>query len=500
MLTGSLAVVLQPESATYLSNRAAAYMSAGRFEDALEDCKKAAALDPNNPKILLRLARIYTSLGQPEEALVTFGRIHPAPSAKDTAAAREMLAHVKAAEGAIRDGTAASMVLYALDKAERLLGVGALKPRKWQLMRGEALLKMGDAHALGEAQNIAMSMLRNNSLDPEGLVLRGRALYAGGDNEKAIAHFRKALSCDPDFKDGVKWLRIVQKLSRTKEEADNDLKARRYQAAIDKYTSALQIDPANRQTNSKMLRNMATAKIQLKQYDEAIADCERAISLDPSYMNARKTKANALGQAERWEDAVREWKAIQEMDPEDRTIAKEIRKAELELKKSQRKDYYKILGVDKNADDNQIKKAYRKLAIVHHPDKNPGDNEAEARFKDISEAYETLSDPQYVPLSCLLISPADMVQCLLTRTPQKASPVRQRRRPGRHVGHVRRWRRHGRRHRPGDPLQHDGRRRRRRFRRRVPGWRRRLRRLPRWRSPAAAGRVQHQRLPLLTIP
>ncbi|KAB5516911.1 small glutamine-rich tetratricopeptide repeat-containing protein A [Coniochaeta sp. 2T2.1] len=388
------AVVLQPESATYLSNRAAAYMSAGKYEDALEDCRKAAALDPNNSKILLRLARIYTSLGQPEEALATFGRIQPAPSAKDTAAAREMLQHVNSAKSATRDGTSASMVLYALDRAERLLGVGALKPRKWQLMRGEALLKMGDAHALGEAQNIAMSMLRNNSLDPEGLVLRGRALYAGGDNDKAIAHFRKALSCDPDFKDAIKWLRIVQKLSRTKEEADSDLKSRRYQSAIDKYTSALDIDPANKQTNSKMLRNMATAKIQLKQFDEAIADCERAISLDPSYMNARKTKANAFGGAERWEDAVREWKSIQEMDPEDRTIAKEIRKAELELKKSQRKDYYKILGVSKDADDNQIKKAYRKLAIVHHPDKNPDDKDAEARFKDISEAYETLSDSQ----------------------------------------------------------------------------------------------------------
>jgi DnaJ family protein C protein 7 len=368
-------------------------MSAGKYEDARDDCTKAVALDPHNSKILLRLARIYTSLGQPEEALATFGRIQPPPSAKDTAAAREMQQHVNAATRAIQDGSA-SMVLYALDKAERLLGVGAVKPRKWQLMRGEALLKMGDTHALGEAQNIAMSMLRSNSLDPEALVLRGRALYAGGENDKAIMHFKKALSCDPDFKDAVKWLRIVQKLGRVKEDADSDLKARRYQAAVDKYTAALEIDPANKGTNSKMLRNMAMAKIQLKKYDAAIADCERAVSLDPQYLNARKTKANALGGAERWEDAVREWKSIQEMDPTDRTIAKEIRKAELELKKAQRKDYYKILGVEKTADDNQIKKAYRKLAIVHHPDKNPGDAEAETRFKDISEAYETLSDPE----------------------------------------------------------------------------------------------------------
>ncbi|KAK3301573.1 uncharacterized protein B0T15DRAFT_316575 [Chaetomium strumarium] len=388
------AVVLQPNSATYLGNRAAAYMSAAKYNDALEDCKRAVDLDPHNAKILLRLARIYTSLGQPEEAIATFGRIQPPPSAKDMAPAKEMLRHVRAAQQALQDGTAASMVLYPLDMAEKLLGLGALKPRKWQLMRGAALLKMGDANSLGEVQNISMSLLRLNSQDPEALVLRGRALYSQGENDKAVQHFRKALSCDPDFKDAVKWLRTVQKLDRMKEEGNAQYKAGRWQAALDVYTSALEVDPTNKGTNSKILQNRALCRIKLKQYDDAIADCEKAISLDPQYIKARKTKANALGLAEKWEAAVREWKAIQELDPEDRTIAKEVRKAELELKKSQRKDYYKILGIEKTATEQEIKKAYRKLAIVHHPDKNPGDANAEARFKDISEAYETLSDPQ----------------------------------------------------------------------------------------------------------
>lgn len=58
------------------------------------------------------------------------------------------------------------------------------------------------------------------------------------------------------------------------------------------------------------------------------------------------------------------------------------------------KDYYKILGVDKKADDEEIKKAFRKLARSYHPDANPGDASSEARFKEINEAYETLSDEQ----------------------------------------------------------------------------------------------------------
>jgi DnaJ family protein C protein 7 len=376
-------------------------MSAGRYNDAHEDCKRSLDLDPSNSKILLRLARIYTNLGQPEDAIDTFARIQPPPSAKDTAPAREMLRHVQAAQSALRDGTAASMVLHPLDMAEKLLGAHALKPRKWQLMRGEALLKMGDANSLGEAQNIAMSLLRMNSQDPEALVLRGRALYSQGENDKAVQHFRKALSCDPDFKDAVKWLRMVQKLDKMKEEGNAQYKAGRWQAALDLYTAALEVDPSNKGTNSKILQNRALCRIKLKQYDAAITDCEKAISLDPQYIKARKTKANALGLAEKWEAAVREWKAIQELDPEDRTIAREVRKAELELKKSQRKDYYKILGLEKTATDHEIKKAYRKLAIQHHPDKNPGDSEAEARFKDISEAYETLIDPQYVAMLIL---------------------------------------------------------------------------------------------------
>lgn len=55
-------------------------------------------------------------------------------------------------------------------------------------------------------------------------------------------------------------------------------------------------------------------------------------------------------------------------------------------------DYYKILGVNKDADENEIKKAYRKLAIKYHPDKNLGNKEAEEKFKEINEAYEVLSD------------------------------------------------------------------------------------------------------------
>jgi molecular chaperone DnaJ len=61
---------------------------------------------------------------------------------------------------------------------------------------------------------------------------------------------------------------------------------------------------------------------------------------------------------------------------------------------SNKRDYYEVLGVSKGADESEIKKAYRKLALKYHPDKNPDDASAEEKFKEAAEAYEVLSNTE----------------------------------------------------------------------------------------------------------
>ena len=63
-----------------------------------------------------------------------------------------------------------------------------------------------------------------------------------------------------------------------------------------------------------------------------------------------------------------------------------------------KRDYYEVLGVEKTATLDEIKKGYRKLAVKYHPDRNPGNKEAEEKFKEATEAYEVLSDDKKRPL------------------------------------------------------------------------------------------------------
>jgi len=186
-------------------------------------------------------------------------------------------------------------------------------------------------------------------------------------------------------------------LENKKKDGNDAFSCGKYQEAYDLYSECINLDPENGGLNSTLYNNRAAASLKMGKNAEAVADCTKAIDLDPNYLKAFLRRANCYTLLQQYEEAVRDYERAHQLDPEDQSISRSLRQAKLELKKSKRKDYYKILGISKSADEDEIKKAYRKLALKWHPDKNQETEEskknAEVMFKDFGEAYAVLTDP-----------------------------------------------------------------------------------------------------------
>merc|ERR1711962_1138342 len=273
---------------------------------------------------------------------------------------------------------------------------------KGYLREGKCHLALGSPVAALRSYRHAMEIEPNNTIaqregmNADALYVRGMCLYYQDNTEKAFQHFQEVLRRAPDHHKAKDIYRRAKLLIAKKEEGNTTFKNGKFQEAYDLYSEALSIDPNNKSANSKLFCNRATVCSKLDRLEEAIQDCTKAIELDETYLKAYMRRAKCYNDTELYEEAVRDYEQIYKMakTKENKQL---LQNAKLELKKSKRKDYYKILGVHKTASEDEIKKAYKKRALIHHPDRHSHDTvdkqkEEEKKFKELGEAYSILSD------------------------------------------------------------------------------------------------------------
>ena len=124
---------------------------------------------------------------------------------------------------------------------------------------------------------------------------------------------------------------------------------------------------------------------QLKRLEDSIKDCSSALDLDPKYLKALLRRAKSHLDLEQFEEAVHDYEAAHRMDRSNCQVRQNLHQAKVRLKQSKRKDYYKILGVERGANDDEIKKAYKKRALATHPGKL-------ASFRGYQTLWEFLSE------------------------------------------------------------------------------------------------------------
>ena len=126
--------------------------------------------------------------------------------------------------------------------------------------------------------------------------------------------------------------------------------------------------------------------------------CSEALELNPHSLPALLFKAQGAIDEENFEYAVRILNTAKEHHGNSKDVQDLLQKANVLLKRSKKKDYYKVLGVSRDSDERTVKRAYRQLTKQHHPDKAASQGvskeDAEKKMASINEAYEVLSDPE----------------------------------------------------------------------------------------------------------
>ena len=183
-----------------------------------------------------------------------------------------------------------------------------------------------------------------------------------------------------------------------KEKAGEYFKKQEFQAAIDQFGECLELDDLNVTYNATIYFNMALASQKLKKNEDALKCLNKAVTYNPKYAKAFY-KRGAINQLlENHEEALQDFQMASQIDPKEYSADDKIRMAKKKAQEASKKDFYKILGVEKTATEDEIKKAYRKLALKWHPDRNQGSEEektkADKMFKEVNEAYSVISDPE----------------------------------------------------------------------------------------------------------
>jgi DnaJ family protein C protein 7 len=369
-------------------------MMLSQFAQALADAKCSVQLDANFVKGYIRVSKCCVALGDAisaQQAIEKALQIEPINTAalNEKVSIQQLITYL----GDYNQAYQAKDYRKALFCLDRALAISSAS-RQLKISRAECLAFLG---RYGEAQEVANDILRLDNINADAIYVRGLCLYNEDNVDKAFTHFQQVLRLAPDHTKAKEIYKKAKQLKQKKEEGNLAFKSGKLEDAYTLYSEALQIDPCNKYTNAKLFFNRATVAAKLKKLKESIQDCTSALELDEKYFKAVLRRAKSYMDLEMFDEAVRDYELANKMDRGNQEVRQLLQQAKLELKKSKRKDYYKILGVSKDANDDDIKKAYRKRALVHHPDRHSSASEDERKehekkFKEIGEAYGVLSD------------------------------------------------------------------------------------------------------------
>ena len=379
------------------ANRGTCLKLLGKYKESLNDYKKAVQLNPKNTKNMKKLSSVYIILGNFGEAQILLQKccnLEPEDSSHT----------------------------YELNRTKKMVEDyekihEKIKEQKWEDVEEQSKKLLSDAPAFIELQKIhiqscleickfkdAIDYINSKvsssvkSRDEEFNYLLAKAYYFKGDYDLAKKEINKLIKLGIVDEKISKLKKYVETINEAKTNANSLFKSEKYDEAINEYTKLLEFDPENKNFISIILTNRALCLKKKGKNMEALKDVDEAIKHNPNYPTAYIRRALIYEEFNMFDDAKNDLLKVKELDPNNAKIEGYINEVNQKGEKARNRDYYKILGIERNATPEEIKKAYRKLALKYHPDRNSESEQskkiAQRKFEDVSDAYSVLSDPK----------------------------------------------------------------------------------------------------------
>ena len=379
------------------SNKGTCEKKLEKYKEAIRDYKKALEINPKNTKNLNRLASVYIIVGNLGEAKMTQQKaLNFEPNNSEYKEQMGTIEKIIEDEQKMREKINEQKFDEAEEICKKLIekvsDFSDLKKNYIKILIENVKLKDALAY-INKAINFEDKMK-----DPEFDYLIALTLYFEGEYEKAKKQINLMKQKNNFNEQTEQLLKKVNEIEGIKNKANEIFKQKKYEEAIEEYTKILEFDPQNKKFNSLILANRALCYQKLKKNTEALRDSNQSVKLNPYYARGYVKRGNVYMELKMFDDARADFQKAKELDPSVSGIEGYLNDAKNQQEKARKRDYYAILGIDRNANEHDIKRAYKKMAMKYHPDRNAESEEtkkmAEKKFIDVNDAYSVLSDPK----------------------------------------------------------------------------------------------------------
>ncbi|XP_059081547.1 dnaJ homolog subfamily C member 3-like [Tigriopus californicus] len=387
------AVDADPTNYMSYYKRATVFLALSRSRPALADLDKVLQLKSDFTKARVQRATVLVKMGRLDEAHIDAEKV--LTKEPDNQEANRVYGVITPLQQQIRDAQAfiqAKNYPPAIEVLGEVLDQIPWDPTLREL-RADAYMGSGNViHAISDIR--ATTKLRSD--DTTGYYKLSQLHYQLGEAEESLKEIRECLRLDPEHKDCYPFYKTLKKVAKFVTAAQTAQDEQQWEDCLDAARKVLKNEPEVQ--NIRFHAHDRLCHCQLKGGDtsEAQKACSEALKVreEPRLYCDR---AEAFLAEDMLDEAVSDYRKALELDETFQRAKEGIQKAQKRQKQASKRDYYKILGVKRNANKRDVAKAYRKLAQKWHPDNFQDETEkkkAEKKFMDIAAAKEVLSDQE----------------------------------------------------------------------------------------------------------